>query len=983
MLTLIDGNSLLFRAFYGMHAKLTRRDGRPVGAVFGVCNMVLPLINLARPGDRFICVFDATRKNFRNEIYPAYKANRTETPADLIAQKDLVMDAMKAMGMPVLCVPDVEADDVIATLVKNTCDEAGVTRIVTGDKDLMQLVSDCCFLYDGMKEKEIHGPEVLDKFGVPPAKVIDVQSLMGDSSDNIPGVPGIGPKKASELINEFGSLDDLFEKIDSVKNERVRNLLKENKDKALVSRQLVTLKTDVELPDISYGDFVFQRDKFVDFALGELESPSLVAKVNRMSVPLHPGPQKGAVGGLVQQESFGTDAGNESNFEIIYSEQELDNFLATVKNTLAIDTETTGLDQMRNKVVGISLAASPNYGVYIPIRHKEKITDDLFDDATTNTNRPQLSIERVKEKLWSFLINPKIVKVGHNLKYDLHILANEGWDVTKISPVDDTMLLSYALNGSRHAHNMDELAKIYLDHETIGLKSLFPPKTKSADLHFENLAIETAAPYAAEDAWVTFALYELFRERMDSDIMPLRSLPEPPPAAQRGASAPPLEGWESCLRPGAQLFGSDTPVLDSPPSRGGALAPLCAAGGGSGNEVWQSHILGGLRWLYENCDLPLMKILFSMERRGVLVNQTGLHHLSLVFHEQLRNMEKEIWDLAGHEFNIASPQQLATVLYDEMGLPQHKSTDADTLAELEHPIADKILAWRSIAKLAGTYADSLPKQIAADGRIHTTYLQTSTNTGRLSSRDPNLQNIPIKTKLGEEIRKCFVAAPGKVLISVDYSQIQLRLLADVADVKMFKDTFAMGRDIHSETARKIFDIPENEEVPKDLRARAKTVNFSIVYGISSFGLATQLGVSRTEASQLIDSYMSGLPEIHKYIEDTKKFATEHGFVMTPWGRKIFIGEINNPRMRAYALRAAINAPIQGFEADIVRHAMVKIAKAEIPAEMIMQVHDEIVFECDADKAQAVSKQIIEIMESAVNISVPLLAEANISDKWGK
>ncbi|MBQ8042418.1 MAG: DNA polymerase I, partial [Alphaproteobacteria bacterium] len=496
--------------------------------------------------------------------------------------------------------------------------------------------------------------------------------------------------------------------------------------------------------------------------------------------------------------------------------------------------------------------------------------------------------------------------------------ANEGWPTNQIHPIDDTMLLSYVLHGSLHGHGLDELALKYLNHTNIKFASLFPPKTRDADMHFDTLQINDACMYAAEDACICRALYDIMHPELTRDEK--------------------------------------------------------------------------LRHLYETCDLPLMPVLMQMERIGVLADRQKLQQLSTVFHTQLQTLEREIWELAGHEFNIASPKQLGAILFDELNLPANKkrSTDADSLNELvdAHPIIEKILSWRSIAKLAGTYADALPRQIASDGRIHTTYLQTSTNTGRLSSRDPNLQNIPIKTARGEEIRKCFVAPSGRVLISVDYSQIQLRLLADMADVKTFKETFNNGTDIHNQTARRIFNIPDNEPVPRELRRAAKTVNFSIIYGISSFGLSTQLGVSRTAAQDLINTYMAGLPEIREYIDRTKQFATEHACVYTPWGRRIELPDVKNPRLRAYAMRAAINAPIQGFEADLMRRAMVEIDKNIIKPNtdkirMIMQVHDEMVFECDTEHATHFANEIKSAMENITQLSVPLVAEYVIGPAWGK
>ena len=923
MLTLIDGNSILFRAYYGVHSRLTRSDGIPTGAVYGFFNMVLPLLASAKPNDAFVCIFDASRTSFRQDIYPAYKANRQETPADLIAQSYLVREGVAAMGVPVLCIPGVEADDVIATLARENCTTRDATRVITSDKDLMQLVSDCVFLYDGMKEKEIRAPQVLEKFGVRPDQVIDVQSLMGDSSDNVPGVPGIGPKKAAELINQFGSLDELYNHLDEVKNDRIRDLLRDNRDSAYISKKLVTLKTDVDLSGLKIENFIFNTPKALDFVKGKLESNSLVAKIEKL-FPMEKfksGPQPalfeyaGSKCEMPEASAAKVTAGKKLTNKTIQSVDDLETFLATITDKVAIDTETTGLDYLNAKIVGISLAIDDSYGVYIPIRHRIS-SDDLFSEEKIAPN--QLDISTVRERLWPILTNKNITKIGHNLKYDLHIMANEGWNIDEISPIDDTMLISYALHGTLHGHGLDELAQKYLAHTNISFASLFPPKTKDANMHFDLLDINKATPYAAEDATICMGLYELMRPQLNK------------------------------------------------------------------NEK--------LRHLYETCDLPLMPVLLKMERAGVLVNKSGLQKLSGVFHDQLSELESEIWKLAGHEFNIASPKQLGAILFDELQLPANKkrSTDAEALNDLidTHPIIEKILNWRSIAKLAGTYADALPRQIAFDGRIHTTYLQTSTNTGRLSSRDPNLQNIPIKTELGEEIRKCFVAPDGKLLISVDYSQIQLRLLADVANVHTFKETFNSGKDIHEQTARQIFGIAADAPVPKDLRRAAKTVNFSIIYGISSFGLSGQLGISRAAAQEIINAYMAGLPEVKEYIENIKKFAQQHACVYTPWGRRIELPEVKNPRMRGYAMRAAVNAPIQGFEADLMRCAMVNIENEIMKPNadkirMIMQVHDEIIFECNENLAEEFAKKIESAMENVAKLSVPLAADYVIGKEWGK
>ena len=923
MLTLIDGNSLVFRAYYGVHSTLTRSDGMPTGAVYGFFNMILPILAAAKPKDSFVCVFDASRISFRQDIYPAYKANRSETPADLITQSELIRIGLHEMGIPVLCIPGVEADDVIATIATNNCEKVDSTRIITGDKDLMQLVSDCVFLYDGMKNKEIREKEVLEKFGVKPNQVIDIQSLMGDSSDNVPGVPGIGPKKASELINEFNSLDNLYANLDSIKNERTRNLLTDNRDKAFISKQLVTLKRDVDLDGLKIEPFCFNKKSALSFVQNKIESKSLVAKIEK----LFPDDKQTCTPHITEYEKSvcpvidipespkQTATIGEMNIVTISNEKDLDEFLSHIKDVVAFDTETTGLNQITDKIVGISLAYDDTHGAYIPIRHITK-SADLFGSDSLAKN--QLSIDTVYKKLWPIFTDPHITKIAHNIKYDLHILDNMGWDITKIRPIDDTMLLSYALHGTLHGHGLDELAEKYLNHQNIKFSDLFDAKIKDADRHFETLSIDTAAKYSGEDAIVAMALYKLMRPELDANKK--------------------------------------------------------------------------LRELYETCDLPLCPILCLMEKYGVAVNRTRLNQLSGVFHKQLEKLESEIYELAGHEFNVGSPKQLAVVLFDELHLPNRKkgSTDANILNDLidVHPIIEKILNWRSVAKLAGTYADALPHEIANDGRIHTTYLQTSTNTGRLSSRNPNLQNIPIKTELGEEIRKCFVAESGKTLIAVDYSQIQLRLLAEVANVKMFKDTFNAGLDIHEQTARKIFKIPASTIVPKDLRRAAKTINFSIIYGISAFGLANQLNISREEAKNIIDSYMKGLPEIKNYIEYITDFVLENHCVYTPWGRRIEIPEASSPRMRGYAVRAAINAPIQGFEADIMRRVMVEIynkivAPNSDKIKMILQVHDEIIFECEEKSAQHFADLIKTAMETVTKLSVPLTAEAIISPVWDK
>ncbi len=924
MLILIDGNSLLFRAYYGVRATMSRSDGVPTNAVYGFMNMILPIISGAKSDDKIVCVFDASKTTFRNKIYPEYKANRQSTPEDLVKQIEIVRGAVRSMGVPVLCVPDVEADDVIATLTyqnKSNCE----IQIVTSDKDLMQLIEDNVSLYDGGKSKTIRTPEVFEKFGVRPDQVIDTQSLMGDSTDNVPGVKGIGPKKAAELITEFDSLDGVYENLDKIQNERTKNLLTEYKQNAYISKELVKLKTDVDLDGLELGNFVLNSDTAIEFAKTQIESKSLVEKIQKMADKKNV--QKSSTTPeqttIIPDDLMACDAIDtetiaptktdsiSATYDAIQTVAELDSFLKTVKNIIAIDTETTGLNQMADKIVGISMATTGNRGVYVPIRHKSTQVD-LFASDSYIPN--QLDMKTVYEKLWPILTDENIIKVGHNLKYDFHILENENWDTTKIKPIDDTMLMSYALYGSKHLHNLDDLADKYLNHTNIAFSSLFPPK--SDNKNFDELEIKNATPYAAEDAVVCLELYNLFH----------------------------------------------TELKKSP----------------------------DINKLYREIDLPLMPVLLKMERNGVALDIEKLNTLSILFHQKITETEQKIWKIVGHEFNISSPKQLATILFDELNLPANKkrSTDADTLNELSdsHEIIPLVLEHRSISKLAGTYTDSLSKLAGKDGRIHTSYLQTSTNTGRLSSRNPNLQNIPIKTELGEEIRKCFIAESGKVLICIDYSQMQLRLMADFADVKVFKETFNKNQDIHEQTARKIFNIPADVPVAKDLRRAAKTVNFSIIYGISSFGLGNLLNISATEAQRTINSYLEGIPEIKTYIEKIKAFANDNGYVLTPHGRKIELPDVKNPRLRSYAMRAAINAPIQGFEADIMRKVLIKLDKLfekDNYIKMILQIHDEIVFECDEDYATEAANRIKQEMENIEQLSVPLEADWNIEKFWGK
>jgi len=766
MRNLIDGNSLLYRAFFGVGQRLTRPDGTPVSAVYGFCNMLLPLLSESAPDDDWVCVFDAHRKNWRNVLYPEYKMNRDATPPDLVAQFPLVRAAVRAMGIPCLVVDGVEADDIIATLARTECP----TRIITGDKDLMQLVNDCTFLYDTMKMEEVRAPQVFAKFGVRPNQVVDAQALIGDSSDNIPGVAGIGPKKAAELLTEYETLENIYANLGKITG-RTNKLLADGRDSAFLSQKLARLKNDCEIPH--YEKYKFNAAAARDFFANELGSTSLVQKLKK----LFPFAGEGAPrsGGVV--------------------------VTSTSTNTFIFEPE---------KYKGL-------FGV---------------------------------SEILPVLTDPKIKKIAWDWKTIFHELDGQGINTESIAPIEDVMLMNYAIN-----------------------------KTWRGDV---------------------------------------------------------LSDYENYLaNPNPKIY---------------------------------------------SLDLAILRPLFRMEKNGVLIDLENLAEISKKLHSRADELQRQIWNMAGTDFNIASPKQLGEVLFDKMRLPPNKKrgTDSDVLTELSasHPIAALVLEWRSLTKLTGTYTDALPHSVKSDGRLHTTYLQTSTNTGRLSSVAPNLQNIPVKTELGAEIRKCFVAPAGMKLISADYSQIQLRLLADIADVKPWKAAFAAGRGIHSETAERIFGIltPENRRI-------AKTINFSIIYGVSSFGLAPQLGITPKEAQAIIDNYMNGLPEVKNYIEKTKKFASENGFVITPMGRKIMIDGWNIPRMKNYAMRAAINAPIQGAEADIVKLAMAELAK--LPVRMILQIHDEIIFESPENEADKWAEEIERIMENVVHLSVPINADTKISDRWEK
>lgn len=841
MITLIDGNSLLFRAFYGLHASLSRSDGTPINAVYGLCNMILPILNKANEKDYFICVFDASKHTFRTDIYKEYKANRQETPKELLMQKELSRNLFKSFGIPVLEIKEVEADDVIATLVKKYSRNFEI-RIITSDKDLMQLVSSDVFLYDTLKEKEIREREVIEKFGVKPSSVVDVQSLIGDSVDNVPGVLGIGPKKATELINEFNSLEEIYNNLEKLTNKRTKDLLSANKENAFLSKKLVKLKDDVDLEDFEIVPFIFDYENALNFVKNELESSSLTNKIERL---------------FNKKKS--------QNFEI--------KKIISLQDLLKITKEEVIISINKQNIFDLSL---------------EVLSDSKFYySVLINQN----NFENIKSILLDIFKNKNLLKIGFDLKNIFHILNFTSFDIQEIENFDDILLISYLINGLS-IKDLNSLFEKYLGESS--------DNTFFSEKKYEITLINS--------------VYKILKQSLEEE----------------------------------------------------------------------QDLLN----IYKNYDLPLLKILFKMEKVGISLDKERLFEISNEFHNSLNKIQEEIFNISGTTFNISSPKQLGNVLFDKIGLPSNKNrnTDAETLSELIElsPIVEKILEYRSISKLISTYTDSLPKDIKEDGRVHTTYMQTSTNTARLSSRDPNLQNIPIKTEEGRKIRNCFVSLKGKDLVSLDYSQFQLRLLADIADVKVFKDTFKSGLDIHKQTAKKIFNIKNDSDVSSEQRRIAKTVNFSIIYGVSAFGLAKQLQTTQTEAKYIIDSYMQELKEVKDYIEETKEFAKKNGFVRTPWGRKIFLDLNNRFINQQYLLRAAINAPVQGFEADIMRFIMKEIDKEILKderAKMILQIHDEIVFEVKSDFSEEFAKKIKNIMENSVKLSLPLKADYTIGNNW--
>ena len=939
---LIDGSGYIFRAFHAL-PPLSSSDGTQVNAVLGFTNMLLKLLE-DTDADHIACIFDAGRKSFRNEIYAEYKAHRPEAPPELIPQFSLVRDATRACNVASIEMENYEADDIIATYAAQAVEAGAEVTIVSSDKDLMQLVNPHVRLYDPMKNKPISFPEVAEKFGVTPDKVIDVQALAGDSSDNVPGVPGIGVKTAAELINLYGDLETLLARAAEIKQPKRRENLLANAELARISKKLVTLSCDVKLETPLEGLERRKLDvgKLLAFVKAN-EFRTLAARIASRhggeganleptadTAPPAPRVSSGPVTHTpipvakpAKPAVAPTAPMSFDKYELVQDIAALQRWAREARDQghVAFDTETNSLHVIAVDLVGISLALAPGRACYIPLGHGGA-TGDLLGGAV---ERPkQIPLSDALAVLKPLLEDPSVLKIGHNIKFDLCIMTKYGVD---IAPIDDTMLISYALEGGAHGHGMDELSEMHLGHKPIAFSDVCG--TGKSRITFDQVPLDRALNYSAEDADVTLRLHQLLKPRLAQDR---------------------------------------------------------------------------LLTVYETIERPLVPVVSAMECAGIKVDAKALHTLSRDFEIRIGELEKEIHKIAGAEFNVGSPKQLGEILFDQLKLPGGKkgktgayATGADVLEELivtsGHALPQKVLDWRQLSKLKSTYTDSLQNEIdPTTGRVHTSYALALTSTGRLSSSDPNLQNIPVRTEEGRKIRYAFVAEPGHKLLSVDYSQIELRLAADMADIPALRDAFRDGIDIHAMTASQVFGVPVEGMDPM-VRRRAKAINFGIIYGISAFGLAAQLGIPQGEARDYINAYFARYPGIREYMERTKKFAHEHGFVETLFGRRCHMPGINdkNPARRSFMERAAINAPLQGTAADIIKRAMIRVPPAlkarGLAAKMLLQVHDELVFEVPVKEVEETSEVVRGIMEKAHEparkISVPLICEAGVGDNWAE
>ncbi len=968
-LFLVDGSGYIFRAYHALPPLTRKSDGLPTGAVSGFCNMLWKLLRDARNTDvgivptHFAVIFDYSSKTFRNDLYPEYKANRSAPPEDLIPQFGLIRQATRAFGLPCVEMEGFEADDLIATYCRLACEAGGDTTIVSSDKDLMQLVGPTVGMYDPMKDRQIGVPEVVEKWGVPPEKMIDLQALTGDSIDNVPGVPGIGPKTAAQLLEQFGTLDALLERAAEIKQEKRRQSIIDNADKARISRELVTLKNDVAVTE-SLQDFILhpaEGPRLIGF-LKAMEFSSLTRRVAEatgtepaeiepaevtveradaahgpdVGAPAAPPSAEGdeaAVGAAAKEEGPSpsllsalraeaavADKIDTAAYACIRDLPTLEAWIAEAREAgiVAFDTETTSLDPMQAELCGVSLATRPGRAAYIPLGHRNG-RDDLLGGGLVDG---QIPIREALAALKPLLEDRSVLKIAQNLKYDLVIMNRHGIDV---APYDDTMLISYVLDaGTFGGHGMDALAEKWLGHKAIPFKEV--AGSGKTFIGFDQVAIDRATAYAGEDADVTLRLWRVLKPRL---------------AAK------------------------------------------------------------GLVSVYERLERPLVPVLARMEQRGISVDRQILSRLSGELAQGAARLEDEIYQLVGERINIGSPKQLGDILFGRMGLPGGSktksgqwSTSAQLLEDLAaegHELPRKIVDWRQLTKLKSTYTDALPGFVHPQTqRVHTSYALAATTTGRLSSSDPNLQNIPVRTAEGRRIRTAFIADKGNKLISADYSQIELRVLAHVADIPQLKQAFADGADIHAITASEMFGTPV-EGMPAEVRRRAKAINFGIIYGISAFGLANQLSIPREEAGAYIKKYFERFPGIRDYIEITKAYARENGYVETVFGRRIHYPEIRSPNasVRAFNERASINARLQGTAADIIRRAMIRmdgaLAKNGLSARMLLQVHDELIFETAEAEVEATIPVVREVMENAampaVSLSVPLQVDARAADNW--
>ncbi len=909
---LVDGSGYIFRAYYALPPLSRKSDGLPTGAVSGFSNMLFKLLEESRSDDsenkptHFAVIFDSARKNFRNEIYKDYKANRSETPDDLVPQFEYIRKAVQAFNLPSIEQLNYEADDLIATYAKQIRNLGAKVTIISSDKDLMQLVSKNIRLFDPMKSKVIGEKEVMEKFGVKPQQVIDVQSLAGDSSDNVPGVPGIGVKTAAELINKYKTLDHLLDKAGEIPQKKRKETLINNKKSALISRELVTLKDDVSVKDKieNFSIKEVEKDKLYNF-LREMEFNRLLSQA--ISLYGESNNKIKNVNKKINQKKIDL-----KKYETITDESQLDKWISILqqKPLISVDTETTSLYPVETDLVGISFCYAPNDACYIPLKHKKQNC---------------LNINLVLKKVKKILEDPSIKKIGQNIKFDYIVLKKHNID---IQPIEDTMLASYTLDAGINRHNLDTLSELHLNHKTISFKDLVG--TGKNKITFPDVDLKKATEYAAEDADVTFRLYELLKQRLDQEKL---------------------------------------------------------------NRV------------YEVFEKPLVKILSQIEMNGIKVDNEYLKKLSKKFGDKIKKIEKEIYSIANKEFNIGSPKQLGEIIYNELKIAKLKktrkgslATSASVLEDLSfkgHKFPRLVLDWRQLSKLKNTYSDALQEHINPNtNRVHTSFLLAATNTGRLASSDPNLQNIPIKTEDGREIRKAFIAEKNNILIAADYNQIEMRILADLADVKELKKAFTNKDDIHSLTASQVFNV-SLKEVDENLRRKAKTINFGIIYGLTQYGLAKQISVSNEEALEFINSYFKKFPEIKEYMQTTIKFCRKHGYVNNIFGRRIHLRGINdkNFNVRSFQERAAINAPIQSSAADIIRLAMIKISELielnkMYDTKMLLQIHDELVFECLKSNQISVEKIVKKTMESISSseyhmFTTPLDVNINSGNNWGE